>query len=56
MTSVDDVSGPQGQILGGLGTEQVGLDAESRPSPSGKERLGARVRRAPVGGRVNQAG
>lgn len=54
MTSVDYVSGPHGQILGGLSPEQVSLNAESRASPSGKEQLGARVRGSPVGTRVDQ--
>lgn len=54
VTSIDYVSGPQGQILGGLGPEQVSLNAESCASPSGKEELRARVRRPPVRTRVDQ--
>lgn len=56
MTPVDYVSGPHGQVLGGLGPEQVCLDAESRAGPSGKEELGAGVGRPPVGTRLDQAG
>lgn len=44
VTSVDYLPGPQGQILGGLGPEQVSLDAESRAGSGGKEQLRARVR------------
>lgn len=56
VTSVDYVSGPQGQILGGLGPEQVSLNAETCAGPSGKEQLRARVRWPPVRARVDQTG
>lgn len=56
MTPVDYVSGPHGQVLGGLGPEQVRLDAESRAGPSGKEELGAGAGRPSVGTRLDQTG
>ena len=56
VTSVDNLSGPQGQVLRGLSPEQVSLDAESRASAGGKEQLRARVRRPPVRAGVHQTG
>lgn len=56
MTPVDYVSGPHGQVLGGLGPEQVRLDAKSRAGPSGKEELGAGAGRPSVWTRLDQTG
>lgn len=54
MTAIDYVPGPYWQILGGLSPEQVSLDSKSCAGPCGKEKLRARVRRPPVGPRVDQ--
>lgn len=54
VTSIHNVSGPQGQVLGGLSPEQVSLNAKSCASPSGKEQLCARVRQPPVRAWVDQ--
>lgn len=56
VTPSDYVSGPHGQVLGGLGPEKVRLDTESCAGPSGKEELGAGVGRSPVRTRLDQTG
>lgn len=56
MTAVDDVSGPEGQILGGLHPKEVSLDAESRASPRGKKQFCPRVGGTPIWAGVDETG
>ena len=56
MAAGDDVPGPHGQVLGGLGPEQVGFDAQPRARPGGEGQLrGAVGRSPPVGAGVDQS-
>ena len=55
MTAIDDVPGPRGQVFCGLSSEQVGLNAEPRPGPSGEVQLCAGVRGPSVRARLHQA-
>lgn len=55
MAAVDDVSGPQGQVLGGLHPKEVSLDAKSRASPRGEKQLCPRVGGTPIWAGVNKA-
>ena len=51
-----DVPGPRRQVLGGLGPEQVGLDAEPRARSGGEGQLCAAMGRPPpVGSGVDQS-
>lgn len=56
MAAVDDVSGPQGQVLGGLHPKEVSLDAKSRAGPRGEEQLCPGVGGTPIWAGVNKAG
>lgn len=56
MTAVDDVSGPEGQILGGLHPKEVSLDAESRARPRGKKQFCPRVGGTPIWAGVDETG
>ena len=56
VAAVDDVSGPRGQVLAGLHTKKVSLDAESRASPRGEKQLCPRAGRTAIWAGVNQAG
>lgn len=56
VAAVDDVSGPQGQVLGGLHPKEVSLDAKSRASPRGKKQLCPRVGGTTIRAGVNKAG
>lgn len=56
MAAIDYVSGPQGQVLGGLHPKEVSLDAKSRAGPRGEKQLCPRVGGTPIWAGVNQAG
>lgn len=56
MAAVDDVPGPQGQVLGGLHPKEVSLDAEPRAGPRGEKQLRPGVGGPPIWAGVNEAG
>lgn len=56
MAAVDDVPGPQGQVLGGLHPKEVSLDAKSRAGPRGEKQLCPGVGGTPIWTGVNKAG